>query len=204
MASLRSQKNDFHLERLSRLAACDTSENNGCLHKRISRSRINTTGSCFHKFQCVSYKNQSLRSCRCRSLNEKDVFFSAAGAFVGLSPAVVVRACRYLFPHCCHLSARSWPEPPPLHTTAAHIPLPKSTSFQGGRKEEGSVISQKTRELFQNATWAGVEHVFIFTVRYEGLGTCHTAVSLWAPTLCSTQPQLGSTRSCLIPFINPI
>lgn len=150
------------------------------------------------------YRNLSLRSYRCRVLGENHAFFSATGAFVAVSAAVVVRGCQYLFLDCCHLSAWSWPQPPPLHTTAAHIPLPKSTSFQGGRKEEGSVISQKTRELFQNATWAWIEHVFIFTVRYEGLGTCHTAVSLWAPALHSTQPQLRSTRSCLIPFINPI
>lgn len=91
----------------------------------------------------------------------------------------------------------------PFHTAAACVQLPKSTCFQGSRKEEVSVISQRTRDLFQYATWAWVEHVFIFTVRYEGLGTCHPAVSLWAPKFHSTQPQLRSTRHCLIPFINP-
>lgn len=98
----------------------------------------------------------------------------------------------------CHLSAQS---PPPPHTAAAaRMQLPKSTCFQGGRKEEVSVISRRTRELFQCA-W--VEHVFIFTVRYEGLGTRHPAVSLWAPNFHSTQPQLRSTRSRLIPFYKP-
>lgn len=74
------------------------------------------------------------------------------------------------------------------HTTAACMQLPESTCFQGSRKEEVSVIRERTRDLFQHATWAWVEHVFIFTVRYEGLGTRHPAVSLWAPKLLHPAP----------------
>lgn len=93
---------------------------------------------------------------------------------------------------CCHLSDLSWPQ------FASSFQNPNV--FRVVRKR--SVVSQRTRELFQCATWTWVEHMFIFTVRYEGLGTCHPAVSLWAPEFYSTQPQLRHTRSCLNLFLN--
>lgn len=98
------------------------------------------------------------------------------------------------------------PPPPPLLPELGSVAtlwnFQNPRVFRGaGRKKFQS--SERTRELFQCATWTWAEHVFVFTVHYEGLGTRHPAVSLWAPTFHSTQLQLRSTRSCLIPFINP-
>lgn len=132
------------------------------------------------------------------------MFFAVTGATVAVSSVAVAEEWMYSAP------------PPPFissalssvaNTTPPHLKFPPTPQrlacLQGGRKDDFSVISQRTRELFQHATWAWVEHVFIFTVCYEGLGTRHPAVSLWAPKFHSTQLQLRSTRSCLIPFYKP-